>query len=178
MHRSYFHIPDQFHYRNETRTVWNIDSLSIYCELQSYKSYSFCNCMIFKYLYNIPAYITGRHYSHPKYRIARSCGSLPGQSSPAAAAGHREAKSSRQILPTELQLEPLLSLLLQTLLVHAQYVPWPQLVTRLPLQTTSSQKVCNCCHPMNSYYCYGCHQSANNSISRQKHHIIDTSYRS
>ena len=121
---------------------------------------------------------TGRHYSHPKYRIARSCGSLPGQSSPAAAAGHREAKSSRRILPTELQLEPLLSLLLQTLLVHAQYVPWPQLVTRLPLQTTSSQKVCNCCHPMNSYYCYGCHQSANNRISRQKYPFIDISNRS
>ena len=95
---------------------------------------------------------TGRHYCHPKYRIARSCGSLPGQSSPAAAAGHREAKSSRRILPTELQLEPLLSLLLQTLLVQsmchgcylslypataiayisgAKHVPWllPQFVT-------------------------------------------------
>ena len=63
--------------------------------------------------------LTGRHYCHPKYRIARSCGSLPGQSSPAAAAGHREAKSSRRIRPTELQLEPLLSLLLQTLLVQS-----------------------------------------------------------
>ena len=64
-----------------------------------------------------PICCTGRHYCHPKYRIARSCGSLPGQSSPAAAAGHREAKSSRRILPTELQLEPLL---LKTLLVHSK----------------------------------------------------------
>ena len=115
---------------------------------------------------------------HPKYRIARSCGSLPGQSSPAAAAGHREAKSSRRILPTELQLEPLLFLLLQTLLVqsmcHGCYLSlYPATAIADYFFTESVQ--CLLKPPDEIYYCYGFHQSANSSISRQQNSFTNIS---
>ena len=69
-------------------------------------------------------------------------------------------------------------LLLQILPVHmAATSACNQL---LPLQTTSSQKLCNGCwnHPMNSYYCYGCHQCKQQYQSTADNPLTDISKRS